>query len=44
MKGHTGYVMLDEIGEPVPQEPEPMRDDIAFAPIIRKRGRPRKVF
>jgi hypothetical protein len=44
MEGHTGYVLLDEDGEPVPQEPEPMRDDVAFVPIVRKRGRPRKVF
>ena len=44
MEGHTGYVLLDEDSEPVPQEPEPMRDDVAFVPIVRKRGRPRKVF
>jgi hypothetical protein len=44
MERHSGYVRLDEDGEPVPQEPEAMRDDVAFVPIIRKRGRPRKVF
>jgi len=42
MEGHAGYVRLDDDGEPEPQDPEPMRDDIGFAPIIRKRGRPRK--
>ena len=43
MKGHTGYVLLDDDGEDFSQEPEAMRDDVAFVPIIRKRGRPRKV-
>jgi hypothetical protein len=43
MEGHTGYVLLDKDGESVPQEPKSMRDDVAFVPIIRKRGRPRKV-
>lgn len=43
MEGHTGYVLLDDEGEVFPQEPEAMRDDVAFVPIIRKRGRPRKV-
>jgi hypothetical protein len=43
MQGHTGYVRLDEIGDSVPQEPEAVRKDVAFVPIIRKRGRPRKV-
>lgn len=43
MEGHTGYVLLDDEGAPVSQEPEAVRDDVAFVPIIRKRGRPRKV-
>ena len=43
MEGHTGYVLLDDEGEAFPQEPEAMRDDVAFVPISRKRGRPRKV-
>jgi hypothetical protein len=43
MEGHAGYVRLDESNQPVEQEPEAVRNDIAFAPIIRKRGRPRKV-
>lgn len=43
MEGHTGYVLLTDEGEPVPQEKESVRNDVAFVPIIRKRGRPRKV-
>lgn len=43
MEGHDGYVRLDDDGEPIAQELEAVRKDIAFVPIIRKRGRPRKV-
>lgn len=43
MEGHDGYVRLDESNKPIEQEPEAVRNDIAFSPIIRKRGRPRKV-
>lgn len=43
MEGHAGYVRLDDDGNPIEQNLEPMRDDIGFSPVIRKRGRPRKV-
>ena len=42
MQGHGGYVRLDDNSQPIPQEPERVRMDTPFAPISKKRGRPRK--
>lgn len=43
MEGHAGYVRLDDNNEPIPQQPEAVRNDIAFTSTFPKRGRPRKV-
>ena len=44
MKGHSGYVRVDEEEKEEKPSPEAIRQDTAFvAPVIRRMGRPRKV-
>jgi len=46
MKGHQGYVRVDEPEEVTRESFDSVRTDTAFAPVIptfRKIGRPRKV-
>ena len=44
MKGHSGYVRVDEEEKEEEPSPEAIRQDTAFvAPVIRRMGRPRKV-
>jgi hypothetical protein len=44
MKGHSGYVRVDEEEKEEDTSPEAIRQDTAFvAPVIRRLGRPRKV-
>lgn len=43
MKGHSGYVRVDE-EEKEDDSPEAVRQDTPFrAPVVRRMGRPRKV-
>jgi len=46
MKGHQGYVRVDDLEEVTIESFDSVRTDTAFAPVIptfRKIGRPRKV-
>ena len=44
MKGHSGYVRIDDEVKEEDESPEAVRQDTAFrAPVVRRLGRPRKV-
>jgi hypothetical protein len=44
MKGHSGYVRVDEEEKEEDDSPDSVRQDTAFrAPVVRRMGRPRKV-
>ena len=42
MEGHQGYVRVDE-PEVTIESDDSVRTDTAFAPVIKRMGRPRKV-
>jgi hypothetical protein len=43
MKGHQGYVRLEEPEVTIESVESDTRTDTAFAPVIKRMGRPRKV-
>jgi hypothetical protein len=43
MKGHQGYVRLEEPEVTIESVKSETRTDTAFAPVIKRMGRPRKV-
>ena len=43
MKGHQGYVRVDETEVTTESVESEVRTDTAFAPVIKRMGRPRKV-
>jgi len=43
MKGHQGYVRVEEPEVTIESVESETRTDTAFAPVIKRMGRPRKV-
>jgi hypothetical protein len=43
MKGHQGYVRVEEPEVTIESVESDTRTDTAFAPVIKRMGRPRKV-
>ena len=43
MEGHQGYVLVDEPEVTIESVESETRTDTAFAPVIKRMGRPRKV-
>ena len=43
MRGHAGYVRIDEEESAPEFDPNKQRDDTPFSAPVRPRGRPRKV-
>ena len=43
MKGHQGYVRVEEPEVTIESVESEFRTDTAFAPVIKRMGRPRKV-
>jgi hypothetical protein len=43
MKGHQGYVRVEEPEVTIESVESEYRTDTAFAPVIKRMGRPRKV-
>jgi hypothetical protein len=43
MRGHQGYVRVEEPEVTIESVESEIRTDTAFAPVIKRMGRPRKV-